>query len=507
MRWLRDAPQGLLAGVASGLLLTIILTWLRLAAGVPLLVEAVSDRALPLIPVDRFLQLIGMFGGPQTAKQIAFFSGFAGQVAAGALVGAAYSVLRARRGRRTALLALLALLIVMVAGTSTLLSPTLKAGYTGRPPGQALAVALLGISAAYCVYAAALVVLERTLRPDSSPGRPVDRGRRGLLVGGLTVLLGLEGGLQVASLFGRFAFYDGRTLDGPPLPMTPNESFYVVTKNLIDPEVAADSWRLRVSGQVGRPYELTLAELGGLPWADQETTLECISNGVGYGLLSNALWRGVTMRSLIERALPAAGAAWINLQGVDGYTHSLAMERALHPASLVAYRMNGLPLPRLHGFPARAIVPGSYGEVSVKWLTEIEVTARQVPGYYETQGWQPDFVHTTTRIDEPRKGTTIRAAGGAPVTLRGVAFAGDRGVATVEVSWDQEGWQPARIYYGGGRYGWALWSFDWRPAIPGHHTLRARASDGLGKPQEPVAHGFAPAGATGYHTISVTIAT
>ncbi len=503
-RWWREVPPGLLAGATAGLLLTILLTWLRVAAGIPLLVEVISDRALPLVPVDRFLQLIGAFGGPQTAKQTAFFSGFLGQVGAGAVIGAAYAVLRGRRGGLVAVLALLAALVVIVAATAVPLGPTLAGGFTGLPPDRALAVSLLGTSSAYCAYAVALVVLERALRPRGSVA-PVDAGRRSVLVGGLAIVLGVASGFEVESLFRRFAFYDGRTLAGAVQPVTPNDRFYIVTKNLVDPDVVESMWRLRVSGLVQNPFELTLAELARLPWVDQETTLECISNGVGYGLLSNAVWRGVPMRFLVERARPTGGARWINLRAVDDYAHSLAMERAIRPSSLVAYQMNGRSLPRLHGFPARAIVPGTYGEVSVKWLTELEVTAQRVPGYYETQGWQPDFVHTTARIDEPASGVRFSLASGGTVTVRGTAFAGDRGVASVELSWDQEHWKPAQIYYGGGAYGWALWSFAWRPPAPGRYTLRARAADNEGKLQEATPHGFAPAGATGYHTIPVTI--
>jgi DMSO/TMAO reductase YedYZ molybdopterin-dependent catalytic subunit len=288
-------------------------------------------------------------------------------------------------------------------------------------------------------------------------------------------------------------------------PITPNRDFYVVTKNLVDPRVLGSVWRLRVGGLVDRPYELTASDLAAMPRVEREATLECISNGVGYGLLSNAVWGGVTMGSLLDRASPLGAARWVNLRAADGYTHSLALERARRPATLVADTMNGEPLPDLHGFPARAIVPGTYGEVNVKWLTELDLTDQPVAGYYELQGWRPDFVQTMSRIDDPAKGAVISLAASPLVTLRGVAFSGDRGISSVEISWEAGRWRAARIDYHPSPNAWALWSFDWRPPGPGRYLVQARATDGGGTPQEAEPMGTVPAGATGYHTRQIVV--
>src|SRR3712207_1291331 len=112
---------------------------------------------------------------------------------------------------------------------------------------------------------------------------------------------------------------------------------------------------------VEKAQGLSLAELKALPSVVQETTLMCISNGIEAGLMSNAIWSGVPMRALIEAAGARNGAARVKLHGVDNYTDTITLEKALDPTTLVAYEMNGVPLPQRHGFPARAIVPGYFG--------------------------------------------------------------------------------------------------------------------------------------------------
>ena len=490
------------AGALGGLAATVLLTALKTVTGLPLLVEAVSDRALPHLPVDQFLQLLGLLGGPITAKEIAYWSGFLGQVAAGAALGA---VLGRHRRRRQLLAAACAGVWVLLA---VALWPVLGQSYLGYSPAQARAVNLASLAAGLLAFAA---VFEASLAvsggeaKNSAPARPgLTLSRRRLLLLGGGVALAASLGIQARSLFGKGSFvYDGTLLRGPVTPITPNHSFYIVTKNLIDPDVLEADWRLRVGGLVQHELSFTLDELAALPSRTQLTTLECISNGVGYGLISNAEWTGVPLGELLRRAGHRAPAGWVNLHAADGFSHSLSVEMAMRDTTLIAYRMNGYFLPHLHGFPARLIAPGTYGEVNVKWLTEIELVRERVPGYYDTQGWKPDHVHTMSRIDEPRSGETIHLSGG-PVPIHGIAFAGERGIAGVEVN-DGRGWMPARIDYGPSPLAWSLWSLEWRPPGPGSYDLVVRATDGAGRLQESRSHGTAPAGATGYMHRRVTV--
>jgi DMSO/TMAO reductase YedYZ molybdopterin-dependent catalytic subunit len=493
------ALRGGLVGAVAALAAVLMLAVLRDAAGAPLPVETVSDRLLPLVPVDRFLQLLGLMGGPIAAKELAYAGGFAAPVLLGAAAGAL--LIGRRRGVATLAVVLAALVAVAVAG----LWPALDANYAGLGGAPAVAAgagALVAAVAAYLLVAAA----GRTA-PAGLPasGAAVGGSRRSFLLAGAGALLALAAGVEALSLFRRGAFaYDGMVLRGPVEQVTKNDEFYVVTKNLIDPDVDVGAWRLSVTGAVGRPLELTLDDVAGLPARDLEATLECISNGVGYGLLSNAVWTGVPMGDLLARAEPRPGANFVAVRAVDGYTYGLPLDQAMRASTMVVHRMNGEPLPRRHGFPVRAIVPGRYGEASVKWLSAIEVTDRPVPGYYESQGWRSDFVHTMSRIDSPAgAGPFVRSAG--PLLLRGVAFAGDRGIQAVEVSTEGANWTRAELIRSTSPLAWVLWSLAWTPPRAGSYLVRVRATDGNGAVQDPLRRGFAPSGATGYHQRQVEV--
>jgi DMSO/TMAO reductase YedYZ molybdopterin-dependent catalytic subunit len=266
-------------------------------------------------------------------------------------------------------------------------------------------------------------------------------------------------------------------------------------------------WRLEVTGLVQRPTSSRYDDLRTLPAVTQETTLECISNEVGDGLMSNALWKGVPIRRLLEAAGPQPGVVDVRLHAADGYTDTLTLTKAMDPTPLVVYEMNGQPLPERHGYPVRIIVPGLFGKNHVKWVTRLELLNTHVKGFYEQQGWGPGFViPTTSRFDQPAHEQTIRMPMGAVVPLTGIAFAGARGVSRVEVSFDNaQSWHDARIDYQGAPMAWILWSDDWTPPQIGMYTLVVRATDATGALQTAEEHNTDPEGATGYHRMTVRI--
>jgi DMSO/TMAO reductase YedYZ molybdopterin-dependent catalytic subunit len=330
--------------------------------------------------------------------------------------------------------------------------------------------------------------------------------RRTLLAGaGAALAAAATGSLLEAARRGSALGYDGQTLQRRRVePVTANDDFYVVTKNLIDPSVRRGLWRLQVTGRCAEPHTYDFDELARLPAREEEITLECISNRVGGGLISNARWTGVRLRDVLEASRPDAEAEWVLFHAADGYTHSTPLEAALDEGKLVAYRMNGEPLPDRHGYPVRILHPGGYGELSVKWVDRIELAAAQEEGYYERQGWSAQRVHTMSRIDDPRTGDVLPA--GRRVEVRGIAFAGDRGISRVEVSTDDGGtWEEAELDYAPSRLAWALWSFGWEPSGPGEHVLAVRATGGDGEPQETERGGIAPDGATGIHRRAVRV--
>jgi DMSO/TMAO reductase YedYZ molybdopterin-dependent catalytic subunit len=496
---MRRMLTGALAGTTAGAAVVLFEVLLRSFAGVSTPAELGADRTLPLLSVNQFDQLLGLAGGPILAKELAFWGGFAGVVVAGAVAGAVWSRLRLRPGGgRIAV----AVLVVMAGAIVVGLWPVLDSSYVGLAPEPATAVTVAVVVLTVALAAGSLKVLATAAEAPSNPGR------RQLLIGGAGLaLLAVTGGLA-ERLFSAGAFgYDGMRLlphGGARAPITPVADFYAVTKNLVDPYVNPDLWRLEVTGDVAKPYQLTLQELRTLGSATQETTLECISNGVGYGLLSNGLWGGVPLATLLDRARPGASARNVLLEGADGYLYSLPLQQALSGTVFVAHSLNGQALTQRHGAPARAIVPGKYGEASAKWLTRITLSDTHQPGYYEQQGWQADYVHTTSVIDFPQNRQTVPA--GQPMTVRGVAFAGDRGVSKLELSPDGGlAWLPARLDYAASPLAWALWSVAWTPPRTGTTTLLVRAYDGAGNVQEEVRHGTVPAGATGFHQVEVRV--
>ena len=211
--------------------------------------------------------------------------------------------------------------------------------------------------------------------------------------------------------------------------LTPTEDHYTVDTTLVKPRVDVASWKLTVNGNVERPFSLTYDELLDLDAIEQVRTLECISNPIGGELISTAIWTGVRMKDLLDRASPKANSYDVVLTSVDGYADSFPLAKAMEPDTFVAYLMNGTTLPVEHGYPVRCLVPNIYGMKNVKWLTEIKVDTFDFKGYWQAQGWNDTAViNTNTRIDLP--GRTVRWSGGA-VPIAGIAYAGARGIKQV----------------------------------------------------------------------------
>jgi DMSO/TMAO reductase YedYZ molybdopterin-dependent catalytic subunit len=273
--------------------------------------------------------------------------------------------------------------------------------------------------------------------------------------------------------------------------------------------VNADLWHLEITGLVQNRPTWRFQDLIALPATEQETTLMCISNGLDAGLISNARWKGLPLRDFLAAAGPLSNAARVRLYGVDNYTDTIPLEKAMEPTTLLVYEMNGQPLPDRHGYPLRAIIPGYFGEKHVKWVTRIELAGADAKGFYETQGWGPDFiVPTRSRIDVPYHEArfSIRDLR-EPIEVRGIAYGGDRGIARVEVSFDDEKtWSDAEIYYSGGEMAWSLWKTNWMPQAPGDHVVVARATDGEGDVQEWEEDRGWFSGVTGLHKIVVHVA-
>jgi DMSO/TMAO reductase YedYZ molybdopterin-dependent catalytic subunit len=234
----------------------------------------------------------------------------------------------------------------------------------------------------------------------------------------------------------------------------------------------------------------------------------CISNGLDAGLISNAVWKGFPLRDVLDRAVPLSGAARVRFHGVDNYTDTIPLEKVLEPTTLLAYEMNGAELPDRHGYPLRLIVPGYFGEKHVKWLTRIEVTDANAKGFYETQGWGPNFITPTrSRIDVPDAWSSFALGKlNGPIEVKGIAYGGDRGISRVEFSSDGgKSWRDAEIYYSGGNLTWSLWKTEWLPDAAGDYMLVVRATDGEGDVQEWEEDRGPFSGIAGLHEIGVSV--
>ena len=504
---MRNVGLGALAGLVAVLAATVVALLLR-ELGVPLPLETVSDRFLPLLSVDTFLQLVSKMGGFVAAKKIGFFLFFASLLGIGVALGAAYALASRRLSAKRLLLGLGGTILVVWLVMLALLFPALDSNYRGLPPGPALIVTSVSLLILLALLVGLVVFLHGLLtRPAPATGEGGPRvGRGPLLVGAAGGVLAVAAGGLVTRLYrGSAIGYDGMETSVRDLtPITPNDRFYIVTKNFVDPTVEQSLWRLEISGLVGETQTWSYDDLQALPAVEQETTLECISNGVGRGLISNAVWRGVPLSAMLEAAGVEPGATHLFARGSDGYAHGLTLEKGMEETTLVAYRMNGEPLPDRHGFPARLVVPGAYGETSVKWLDRVKVVDEAAKGFYESQGWRAERIHTMSRIDTPRGFRTLRA--GEAVTAKGVAFAGNRGIERVELSTDGgRSWREATLDYPGTKLTWSLWSLDWTPARGGSYELLVRATDGDGAPQESKKGSINPDGASGYHMVEVKV--
>jgi DMSO/TMAO reductase YedYZ molybdopterin-dependent catalytic subunit len=287
--------------------------------------------------------------------------------------------------------------------------------------------------------------------------------------------------------------------------VTPNDQFYRIDTALVVPQVDPTTWTLRIHGKVRREISLTYKQLLARPMVERYITLACVSNEVGGNLISNALFQGVLLKDLLAEAGPLPGADQLVGRSADGFTAGSPTAVVMDGRdAMLAVGMNGTPLPVEHGFPVRTVVPGLYGYVSgTKWITELELTSfADFDAYWVPRGWSAmGPIKTESRIDTPTDGKSVNAGS---VTIAGVAWAQHRGISKVEVRVDNDPWRAAKLDAVPSIDTWRQWFLPWN-ATPGPHQLQVRATDNAGQTQTSEQADPAPNGASGYHTISVTV--
>jgi sulfite oxidase len=302
--------------------------------------------------------------------------------------------------------------------------------------------------------------------------------------------------------------------------LTPVDHFFV-RNHMHEPSTLDPSeWRLSVGGDVEKPYTLNLAELSKMESHSVVNTLECAGNGRAFqnpkvpgvqwekGAVSTGRFSGPRLRDVLERARVKATGKHVMFRGLDEvpgkvppFIRSIPIEKAMDSDTLVATHLNGAPLPKHNGFPARALAPGWIGAASCKWLTEIKVLDKEFEGNFMSPAYrmpnQPVKPGEAVKPEDTRPVTVLNVKSlivspgeglvrGPAVNVRGVAWAGEADVIKVEVSVDGGAtWQAAELGNEKARYAWRLWIFRWKPAKGGDFVIASRATDSQGRVQPP----------------------
>ena len=497
---MRTRGQWALAGLVAGLsgLATAYLTatWLGLR-GNP--VTDVAQLVIGMTPgpvAERAIQLVGRHDKPLLVS---------GVLAVLLLLFAGFGLL-ARRAYGAAIGGFVTLGVIgLIANQSQYGAPA-----TGILPSLVGVLTWLGV----------LSVLSANLRPQ--PYSEVDHQRRFLLlasgIGVGSVVVGLlgwrVGGHRRAVDAARESLdLGGVTNPGPPAGVevgldgieawqTSSNRFYRIDTSLVPPAISPDDWSVRIYGMVDREITLTYADLLKRPRSEIWMTLNCVSNPVGGPLISNAWWSGTQLKDLLEEAGVQSGADAVKQTSDDGWTCGTPLSALLDDrGAMLAYAMNGEPLPIEHGFPVRTLVPGLYGYVSAcKWVRQIEVTTfDSFTAYWTDRGWSAlGPVKLASRIDVPNNGDHVNAG---QVRVGGLAWQQNTGISAVQVQLDGGGWQPATLARKNLTDSWLQWDAT-VDAAPGRHQLAVRAVNDDGQVQTAVRADPVPNGASGWHTIT-----
>ena len=321
-----------------------------------------------------------------------------------------------------------------------------------------------------------------------------------------------------------------RTFAAPPVALqnniVPNDLYYIRNHWKEVPQIDSATYRLTVDGEVSSPLSLSYQELLQMPRKNFQVTFECCGNSPvpdywgrvtrtssvmeqikGHGIMGNAEWAGVSLADVLERAGVKPSAVEVMFEGADHgpdetvgdppevtYERSLPLAKATHPDTLLAYEMNGEPLPAVHGYPLRLLVPGWYGMTSIKWLAGIHVLDHEFKGFYQTERYMTQNApgaesiytyHTTMKvksiITNPLPGETVSSSG---YVLAGAAWSGEDEVVKVEISTDGGAtWRDVDTLRPRSGYSWYRWEHQWQPAGPGRYTLMCRATNDKGETQ------------------------
>ena len=299
--------------------------------------------------------------------------------------------------------------------------------------------------------------------------------------------------------------------------ITPTYLFYRIDINAIVPVVNAQDWNLSIKGLVDNPIVINYKEIKSMDPVEQFSTLVCVSNKIGGNLTSTALWKGIRLRDLISKAGVKPNVKYIVFRCSDGYDVGIPFENGMMDGTILAYDMNRSPLTNDHGYPIRAIVPGFYGMMNPKWITEIELVDKTYEGFWQRKGWTNEGIKNiyssivvpgsqpiTDRFPHTVKDNAFTV--GKSIPIAGIAFSGDRGISKVEVSTDGgKTWKTAVVKDPLSQYTWVLWTSQFTSESKGAYDIVVRATDKTGQVQTSKLENPFPKGANGYNQIDLNI--
>ena len=325
-------------------------------------------------------------------------------------------------------------------------------------------------------------------------------------------ILSVEGGPKAAPVTRAPIPFPNADSPVKPVPgtrpeYTPVAEHYRVDIDLTPPNIDASSWRLRISGLVARPLQLTIDQIRHDFAARQQfITLECISNPVGGPLIGTTLWSGPSFRDVLAAAQPQPAAQYAHMLAQDGFDEVVALSTVQADQRVIlAYDWNGEPLPTSHGFPLRVYIPDLYGMKQPKWITDIVLVPDFIPGYWVTRGWDKQAIRRTTSVIDTVATSDLEKRGGRTyVPVGGIADAGSRGISKVEVQVDGGPWERAQLRQPLSQLTWVIWRYEW-PWQEGEHVFGVRAYDGQGVLQTTESQPTFPSGATGIDTMPASV--
>ena len=299
--------------------------------------------------------------------------------------------------------------------------------------------------------------------------------------------------------------------------VTPTFIFYRIDINTVIPTVSADDWNLTIKGLVDNPVVINYAELRGMNSVEEFATLTCISNKIGGNLVGTALWKGVRLKDILSKAGVQSSVKYIVFRCSDGYDVGIPLENGMMDSTILAYDMNNSPLTSEHGYPVRAIVPGFYGMMNPKWITEIELVDKTYEGFWQRKGWTNNGIkniyssivipgNQPINDNFPNLVPNSSFLNGKNIPVAGIAFAGDRGISKVEVSVDGgTTWKTAIVKDPLSQYTWVLWTSGFTAADKGNYKIIVRATDKTGQIQTSELEQPFPNGADGYNQLDISV--